>query len=187
MALDDLTRYESAAVAKQNVDSDKGLTVFAMENFYKGVLGKDINDPLIQRGLSEARQGLANAAKNGLEGDITSLGLFDAMINHSGKYEEAFKSTKFSDLTKYLTEGFKIEDEVKAALEKYADLTIEDLGKKAKEEEMSEEEKEAISKAINAVTMLKIRRLKARTVDLYNSMTKEHLSALYPKEEKKEE
>ena len=179
MALDDLIRYESAAVAAINVEKEKDLAVLAMENQYRTILGKDFDaDPIIKRSLEEAAAG----------GDqnITNLGIVQAMSIYSGKYEKSFNSTKFPDLIKYLTEGFSIPETAKEALSVYSDNTLADLVKKMKEEEVSKEDKEKMQKTLQTIGMLKDRILRAKTMEMYNGVVKRNLESLYPKEEKSE-
>src|SRR3989344_86627 len=105
MALDDLARYESAAVAAMNAGKENGLAVTAMADFYKGIYGKDFEgDVVIQRSLKEAAVG----------GDesITNSDIFMNIGIYGKKYERAFASTKFSDLTKYLLEKYLPEERI---------------------------------------------------------------------------
>lgn len=179
MALDDLIRYESAAVAAINVEKEKDLAVLAMENQYRIILGKDFDeDPIIKRSLEEASAGGKQ--------NITNIGIVQAMSVYSNKYENLFNSAKFSDLIQYLTEGYNISDEVKGALSDYSGVSLIDLMKKAKEEEMNDDDKKKIQKAITAISMLKERRLRAKTMEMYDGVVKKNLGTLYPKEENKE-
>ena len=86
MALDDLIRYESAAVAAVNVKKDSELAIASMSNFYRGILKED--DPIISKALQEAM--------SGGEAGISNLGVVQAIGVYGGKYENAFQSTKFS-------------------------------------------------------------------------------------------
>lgn len=180
MALDDLIRYESAAVAAVNVEKEKDLAMLAIENQYRVILGKDFDsDPVYRKALNEAKEG-------GEKYGITNSGIANAIETYSTKYEIYFASTKFSDLIKYLTEGFSIPEQAKEALSAYNDITLADLAKKMKEGEIAKEDKEKIQKAVQAIGMLKERRLRAKTMEMYNGVVKKNLESLYPKEEKKE-
>ncbi len=180
MALEDLARYESAAVAAMNAGKERQLAVLAMETQYRTLLGKDFEgDPIYENAFSEALEGG--------EDNITNAGVLRAIRNYAGKYEKALVSTKFSDLIKYLIEGYKISDEVKQALGKYSDLTIKDLDDKGKDKELSKEEKKEIAKAVQAISILKERRLRAKTLDIYNGVVKRQLEGLYPKKEEEAE
>ena len=181
MALEDLLRYESAAVAATNLEHEKDISVIAMQNLYKTILGKDADDPIYQRALAEAGEGLKSGA------GITNLGVAQAIEIYNQKYKKAFATSKVSDLTKYLTDGFKVSDEVKEALGTYADLTVADVAAKLKDKEISKEDKEATEKIIQAISMLKDRRLRAKTLDIYNNVIKQNLDSLYPKQEEKED
>ncbi len=174
MALEDLMRYESAAVAAMNVEKEKDLAVLAIESQYRSILGDDYEtDPIIKRNIAEARAGLAHDS-------ISNIGVLEAIQVYTGKYEKAFNSTKFSDLTKYLTEGYKVSEEVKKALDKYKELTIKELAEKQKEKATSKQEAEEMGKAVKAVSILKERRLRAKTLDIYNGVVKRNLEGLYP-------
>lgn len=178
MALEDLARYESAAVAAMNAGKERQLAVLAMETQYRTILGKDFEgDPIYENAFNEALEGG--------EDNITNVGVLRAIKNYAGKYEKALVSTKFSDLVKYLTEGYKVSDEVEEALGKYSDLTIKDLDDKGKE--LSKEEKKEIAKAVQAISILKERRLRAKTLDIYNGVVKRQLEGLYPKKEEEAE
>jgi hypothetical protein len=174
MALDDLTRYESAAVAASNAEKDKQLAVSAMSDFYKNIFGED--DPIIQKSLQEAAAG----------GDenISNLGVIQAMQVYYGKYEKAFNSIKLSDLVTYLSDGYKIPEQAKKALGKYKENSLEELTTKAKSEGISDEEKQDIAKTVQAISILKNRKLKEKTVYIFNDITSQTLEALYAKEEK---
>lgn len=192
MALEDLLRYESAAVAATNAKEDPNLSLIAMQQFYGNSraelekLGYG-NDPTVLEG-AKAIAGYFNEAQVGLaEGTgISSAGLITSMKIYSNKYTEAFSSTKISDLTKYLTDGFNISGEVKSAFAKYNELTLEDLGKKAKE--ATKEEQEDMGKLMQAISILKERRFKVKSLNLYDGAAKMSLEQLYskPKEEKKD-
>jgi len=179
MALDDILRYESAAVAATNVDNEKNIAVLAMKSLYKTILGKDSDDPIYTKALNEAEAGIESGA------GITNLSVAQAIGIYNQKYEVAFASTKMSDITKYLTDGFKISDEVKSAFESYKDMTVADVAGKLKDKETSKEDKEALDKAMQAIGMLRERRLRAKTLDIYNNVIKQNLEGLYPKKEEK--
>jgi hypothetical protein len=175
MALDDLLRYESAAVAAMNVEKEKDISVLAMQNLYKTILGKDYDDPIINSALEEAA--------SGGEAGITNLGVVQAMGVYSQKYDKAFTSAKMSDITKYLTDGYKVSDEVKGALGAYADLSIVDIATKLKDKELPKEAREPLEKAMKAIQLLKERRLRAATLKIYEGVVKQGLDSLYPKQE----
>ncbi len=180
MALEDLLRYESSAVAALNVNKERDLAILAVESQYKALLGKDYEeDPLVRKSLAEAAEGLE-------QDNIANIGILQAIKVYNGKYERAFASTKFSDLTKYLTSGYKISDEVKANFEKYKDLTLMELAEKGKDKEISKEEAQEIAKAIQALGILRERKLRAKTLDIYNEVVKRKLDMLYPKKQEKE-
>lgn len=179
MALEDLMRYESAAVAAANIKKDSGLAVTAMADFYKKALGEE--DPIIMGNLEEAVEGAE-------EGQISNRYVLRAMHVYGGKYERAFATTKFSDLIKYLTDGYKVSDEAMDVFNKYNENTIEQLAKKMKEDkEMSENDKKEIGKMVQALSLLKSRRLKVLEVGIYDRQVTGALSQMYPKKEEKEE
>ncbi len=172
MTLEDLTRYESAAVAASNVKKDNQLAVVALGDFYKNILDED--DPIINKSLQEAA--------SGGEAGLTNYGVAQAIQSYSGKYEKAFNSTKFSELVNYLEEGYSIPEEAKSALSEYNESTLEDLSKKTKDKEISDEDKEKIGKAYQAINTLRDRKLREKTLSIFNSLTTQTLESLYPKE-----
>jgi len=179
MALDDLIRYESAAVAEMHAEKEPELAVVAMQDFYKNLLGE--NDPIIKNSLQEAMYGVERNK------GISSKGLIEAIeVYGKGKYGEAFATTKFSDLINYLTEDYSISDEVKNSLAKYNEFTYIDLIKQLKNKDLSDEDKKEVEKAVNAVNMLQNRKFRAKTLDMINYNTEMGLNSLYaenPKEE----
>ena len=179
MALEDLLRYESAAVAASNLEKEKDIAVLSMRSLYKTILGKDADDPIYNNALNEAAAGAESGA------GITNLGVAQAIGIYNQKYENAFVSAKMSDHTKYLTDGFKVSDEVKSALGSYGDLTIVDIATKLKDKEITKEDKENLEKVMQAMNMLKDRRLRAKTLDIFNNVVKQNLDSLYPKKEEK--
>jgi hypothetical protein len=179
MALDDLLRYESAAVALTNLKNDKKISVLAMKGLYKTILGKDYDDPIYQKALNEAEAGG--------EAGITNIGVVAAIQTYNQKYEKAFAESKVSDITKYLSDGFKISDEVKGALGAYKDMAISDLDKKLSEDkELSKDTREALEKIMKAIDLLKERRLRAATLKIYDGVVSEDLANMYPKPKEEE-
>lgn len=174
MGLEDLTRYESAGVAAMNAKKEPGLAVAAMGDFYQNVLEE--NDPIISRALQEAMVG----GENG----ISHAGVVQAIQVYGGKYEQAFALTKFSDLINYLSDGYSIPDEVKKGLSIYNESTYMDLAQLMKNEGTPEEIKKEIERAIQAVSVLKDRKLREKTLGLVNDNTTAMLNQLYPKSEK---
>jgi hypothetical protein len=173
MALDDILRYESAAVAAKNAQNEKDISVLAMQSLYKTILGKDYDDPIINHALSEAGAGG--------EAGITNLGVVEAMGVYAQKYEKAFAGASVKDLTKYLSDGFKVSDEVKEAFGSYGDLTVLDIATKLKDKEVPKEAKEPLENAMKAIQLLKDRRLRAATLKIYDSVVNENLANMYPK------
>jgi len=178
MGLEDLTRYESAGIAAMNAEKEPGLAVAAIDNFNYG-LGEDhYNHPSVQRDLKEAAEGLNI---KGHEPQIRNTGVLKSIDLYGGKFEKAFLTTKFSDLVKYLNEDYEIPYETKEALSKYNESTYLDLAKMIKAEGTSKEIKEEIEKAIQAIDMLKNRKLRTKTLDIVNDNTTAMLNQLYPK------
>jgi hypothetical protein len=184
MTLEDLTRYESAAVAGKYVKDEPELALLGLQDFYtkltKGTVFEQ--DPIFQRATAQAFVD----ARTGIEeyGVLASADLVRAAKKYSNQYENAFNTTKISDLTKYLTDGFKVSDEVKAGLDVYKDATMKDLAEKLKDKALPKEEKEAIERAINAISFLKEGRFRRKGMSFYDNLINENLSALYPKPEK---
>ncbi len=176
MGLEDLARYEFAGIAAVNAKKDSGIAIKAMSYFYNGVL--DENDPIISRALQEAAVG----GENG----ISHAGVVQAIQVYGGKYEQAFALTKFSDLINYLSDGYSISDEVKEGLSAYNEYTYLDLAKLMKNKETPDEVKKGVEKAIQAVQVLKDRKLRSKTLGLVNDSTTAMLNQLYPKAENKE-
>lgn len=191
MALDDLLTLELGAVAAQNAKNEPDLALRAMQGFYESAqkfLAGTIyaEDPIFYENLEKQFQDAQVGIKQGL--GISSAGIVNAIATYSGKYQEKFTTAKISELTKYLTEGFDIPSETRIAIEKYKDFTIADLGKKVKEtKDMPKEEKEELGKLMQTFELLKERRLRAKSVGLYNSFVKQNLEAMYSKKEEKQE
>jgi len=182
MALDDLLRYESAAVAAVNVKNEKDIALLAVQDLYKTMYGKEVlEDPIYAQAFSEAEVGINSDA------GITNAGIVKAIQAYNDKYELAFQNTSMKDITKYLTTGYKVSDEVREALELYGELTITDIAKKLKDKELTKEGKEELQKTMSAVGLLKDRKLRAKTLDIYNSVVKQNLDSLYPKLKENEE
>lgn len=182
MTLEDILRYENAAVAVRNIKNDAPLAVLAMEEHYKKILGKDYDeDPCIQQDIHEAKAGLDD------EAGITNLSLVNAMKVYSNKYTNALNSTKLSELSKYLTEGFKVPEEAAKSFEKYKDFSLLELSSKQKDKEIKAEDKEEIAKMSQAVMLLLERRLKGKGFGIYNNVAKFELEQLYAKKEDKED
>ncbi len=178
MTLEDLTRYESAAVAATNAKKDASLAVVAMANFYQNIgMGED---PIIQASFQSANAGIK--ADTG----ISDAGLINAIGLYSQKYEETFTETKFSDLVNYLSEGYDIPKEAKEALTNYGNVTLMSLMNKMKEKDISDNLKESVQKAISAIGMLKDRKLRAGTLNIINQNVYAQLSQLYPTEKSEE-
>lgn len=181
MGLEELTRYESAAVAAMNVEKEKDIAVLAVQNLYKTMYGKDVlEDPIFAQAFSEAQAGANSGA------GITNIGIVNAIQIYTKKYEAAFQKASMNDITKYLTTGYKVSDEVKEALSLYGELTLEDIAKKLKDKELTKEGKADIEKLTQAIGLLKSRRLRAKTLDIYNDVVKDNLAELYPKKEEKD-
>jgi len=179
MALDDLIRYESAAVADMNAEKEPELAVAAMGDFYNNLLGEE--DPIIKNSLQEAMYGVQRNK------GISSKGLIEAIEGYGKqKYGQAFLDTKVSDLINYLTEGYSISDEVRDSLTKYNDITYLDLVKQSKNKDLSDKDKEEIGKAMTAINMLKERRFRGKTLDMINYNTEITLNSLYSKDSEKE-
>ncbi len=184
MGLEDLTRYESAAIAAVNAEKDPSLALSSYSNFCQD-LGEDFYEhPAIQRSLKEAAEGLNI---KGREPQIRNTAVLQAIDLYGGKYEKAFSLTKFSDLINYLSDGYSLSDEVKEGLLKYNEYTYMDLAKLMKNEETPDNVKKEIGKAIKAVHVLKDRKFGAKTLGIINDNTTLMLNQLYPKpeEEKK--
>jgi len=166
MSLDNLLRYESAAVANMNAKKEPGLAIAAMYNFYKGILG-DEKDPIIYKALEEAQAGG--------ETGISHSGVIQAIEIYGGKHEESFFSTELSELVKYLTQEFKIPEEAEKSFSKYYGKSLVELSKDDKLD------KDEIQKTIGAISMLKDRKLREKTLGIVNQNVFQNLNAFYPK------
>ena len=178
MTLDDLIRYEPAAVAGMNVEKEPGLAIVAMGNFYKGILQED--DPIISRALVDASVGI----ESGVSG-ISNSGVIQAIGVYGKKYEIVFGKTKISDLTDYLSDGYKIPDVVKEGLKSYSKFTLPQLSEKVESDKTSKKEKANIGKVVQTIGLLRNRRLRGAALNIVDDNTTKGLLALY--DEKKEE
>lgn len=182
--LEDLLRYESAAVAAKKEKYEPQYALIAMDNFYKSILKE--SDPIIGKALSEAQEGLKLGSETG-NPTLTNYGLKLAIATYSGKYEKTFAESKVSDLIgNYLGGLCNITDDAKEGILKYKDSSLLDLSKKIKDKETKDEEKQDIAKAMQSLEMLKDLRLESAYIKLKKKSTEETLEALYKKEDKKD-
>lgn len=174
-ALEELTRYESAVVANSNVKNEPGLALLAIEDYYqnqKEIMEDPIAAKAIAREFEDAQVGLK-------KGIFSSAGLLLSMDTYTKKYDAKFNSTNISDLIEYLGKEHPIPAETLKHLTHYKNHTLEYLAKEHEKDGISKEYKEDLGKAITAITKLKERVLKIRTMDIYNAYTDKFLEGLY--------
>lgn len=182
MALEDIIRYESCAVAHENVKEQPGLALTAIMNYYqtkKEIMEDPIAGKALQREIEDAQDGLEKY------GVLSSGGIINAIHTYTKKYSDALNKTAFSDVYKYLTDGVKVPDTAKEALSVYSCMTLEDISKKTKSE--NSKEKEDAQKALQAIQMLQGRKMKALTLKMIDKNISEGLEHMYPKMEKEGE
>lgn len=173
MTLENLIRYEPAAVARNNAEHEPGLAIIAMENFYLGLLQED--DPIISRALQDATAGI----KAGVSG-ISNSGVAQAIAVYDKKYRGTFENTKILDLITYLSsDSYRIPDVVTEGLKAYSEFTLLELSEKAELKDTSEEEKRNMAKAVGATGILRDRKLRGATMGIVNDTTTKNLLALY--------
>lgn len=182
ISLEDLTRYESAAVSKFYEEGDPQLSFYSIDNFYQKQKKDMYEDPIWLRSYKKVTEDVEEGFMRGRR--ELPLDIVRSIEVYNNKYESAFEQIKLGDLTSYLTEGYTINDEVKKALNEYKDLSIKDLAGKLKDSETSSEAKKGIEKAVSVISLLKGRRLREKGVKLYNSLVTQQLDSLYPKQEK---
>jgi hypothetical protein len=119
MSLENITRYESAAVAGANLKERPNVAFTAIDNFYHQINLSE--DPIIARALEEGAQSIAGGY------GIGNIGLIKAAQIYGRKYADAFVSTSVSDLLGYLGEGYEIPQTVNQALAQYANVNFGDL------------------------------------------------------------
>ncbi len=174
MALEELTMYESAAVAATNVEN-AGLAVTSMRDFYNS---RGVGDSaVIQRALADAFEGQKNGAKG-----ISHPGVVKDIGIYSGKYEAAFVDTKISDIIGYLSDGYNMPEKAKLSLESFGDKTFRGLSEEVKANGISEDSKKEIRRAIATIELLKNRKMQAGTLGVVNKNTTQNLEALYTEE-----
>jgi len=168
MSLENLLRYENAAVAAMNLKEKPSLALTAIANFYEKIGLRE--DPIIMRSLAEASEGVSQG-----------LGLSNAkVINAAGvyaqKYQEALKEINVADALNYFGQGYEIPKTVINGLLKYKDKKISEL----KDET-----------AMKAIGLLQARRLNylglSMEIPANDEMITHGLLELYPeaKKEKK--
>ncbi len=139
MSLEDLTKYQWARLAGENLESRERLplAVAAMEKHYSGPMyDQSREDPIIGEALETAFK----HAQEGLgDGHLTSRGLLRAIKHYSGKYEEAKNKATIEDIVKSAEEaGYEIPGESERLLEKYMSMTYSELKSKAEDAEEKE-------------------------------------------------
>lgn len=181
MALEDLIRYEKAAIAVQKEKEHPDIAIASMERFYEHILTEK-DDPLIQTALNEARQGLEVAIRSGTEPSITSLGLKRSMAVYSNKFEKAYQTAKISDLVNYVSDSCDIPEDIRKEILEYGDSTLEGLVKKSKENSVSDEDKKKISRVVQTLLMMKNEKLENVYMGIRKYEFEKTLKALYSNE-----
>ena len=165
MSLENITTYESAAVAAMNLEKKPGLALTAMKSYYAE--RKLIEDPIIIKSLKDAEYGVANGL------GISDSGVIQSAVMNSKRYEEALKEIKVIDALNYLGQGYEIPKTVVEGLLKYKHKKISELKDK---------------NAQNAIGLLQARRLgylgSALEIPTNDQMTTQALLQLYPEEER---
>lgn len=176
MTLENLTRYEGAAVAGINAKKEPGIALAAISEFYTQITGLE-NDPIFGRAFANASVGVQN------DTGISDGGVLEAIGTYSHKYEEAFKETTLEELTGYLTNGLNLSENVTNGLSTYNDSTITQLIEKANEDNASNETKQSIQKTITSLEMLKELRLKTQGTGLYTNNLVRQIESIYAPEQ----
>jgi len=180
MALDDILRYESARVAEDKSESDPEVSLVAMGNHYRTLLGTE--DPIIAQSLADAGRGLQITSQKGRP-HITNNGLILAMNQYAGSYEKAFNGVTIGELVNnYLNRGYTIPDKTKEGILAYRTLTYEQLATNVKDESRPEDERKKMLTAIRAIGTLKSQRLDKVSSDIKTDLTDKTLKELYPDE-----
>jgi len=170
MSLEDLIRYESAAVAVAKEKERPDISLQAISNFYNQLIGED--DPIIASALNDAQRGLQLGAQTG-NPIITNTGVKSAIIIYGGKYEKVFANTKVFNLVTYLGDSYNIPETVEQRILEYQDSLYKDLIEKAKENEVAK-------KVVSALALLKNYKLERKYVDIYKENIDESLKEMFP-------
>ncbi len=170
MALDDLIRYETAAIAARNVKEKPEVALTSISKFYETYVIPNTEDPISRKAIQRAFEDATYGILQGL--GISNAGVLEAIGVYAGKYDDVFKNALISDILEYVGQGYEIPQNVTQALSQYRDMRFSDL------------EDETAKKAIE---VLKTRRLKnyglSMEIDANNEMTSRALLELYPSEE----
>lgn len=164
MSLEDITKYESAAVAATNLKERPHVAMTAINNFYNTMnLGED---PIIMKALIEGVQGVNQGH------GITNIGVIQAAQIYGQDYQKAFNNTSVSDLLNYLGQGYQIPQTVTQALGQYSRTHFGNL------------EDENAKMAIGLLQKRKLDNIGlGMEVTANNEMTTHALMELYPEQE----
>ena len=152
-SLENVIRYESAAVAGMNAEKNPLDAVTAMRDYYNSINMED--DYLVQDGLKKAQESLMLANQTGQKMTLANTSLLGAISNSAHKYEKAFNETEVSGLVKYLGGSCNIPKEAEQGLLEYKDVMYKDLAEKVKAKDTTKEEKEKIEKVLMLISELK--------------------------------
>lgn len=175
MTLDDVLKFEYAAIAGKAVEKEKPLAILAMSEFYNKYGVSD--DPIIQGALEDAAEGG--------EDNISHIGVLRAIQLYGNKYDKAFKNTKLSELNSYLTDGLKLPDEYQQEYNKYNELSYKEIEVKLKEENTSKEEKDELKKYLTSLNILLSRKIEKSRLKLIEKNTEKNIERMYKSDEKK--
>ncbi|MAG10987.1 hypothetical protein CMI44_01610 [Candidatus Pacearchaeota archaeon] len=178
MSLENLTRYESAAVARMKEKENPMISLTAMTDFYN-TLEMD-EDYFVQEGLKKAQESLIHAAQTGREPTLANTGLLKAITDYSDKYINAFTEEKISGLVGYLEGSCSLPEQAKRGLLEYGELTYNELVDKSKAEDTSDETKKKIENALRLVLDLKDLKLEKSYVGMKTKNVERMANSFYP-------
>jgi len=185
MSLENLMRYESAAVAGMKAKENPMISLNAMEDFYK-VTGL-IEDPYIQKGLKKTQESLMSAVQQGRDMTLENTGLLEAISVYNFKYDKAFNKEKISGLVGYLEGSCSLSKQAKQGLLEYKDITYKELEEKFEVKDISDEDKEKIQSALILISKLKNLKLEKSYIEMRIKDVEATANQLYKKPEKKKE
>lgn len=121
MTLDNILRYEKAAIAAMNVKEKPRIALDAITEFYTNIYNGKLEDPIILKALKDASEGVSQGF------GITNIGVIQSAAVYADKYDQFLENTKVGDILNYFASGYKIPETVVKGLSDYKDDTLAEL------------------------------------------------------------
>ena len=125
MSLEDLTRYEFAAVSATNVKEKPNIALASIGNFYEKYIIPEVTDPVYSEAIKRSLKNASIGVDKGL--GLSDSVLIESIMIHAKKYEDAYKKATIGELVEYFGEGYKIPETVILGLSQYQDNLFSDV------------------------------------------------------------